>query len=140
MPHQHKHANASGRKSYPSDISDAQWAKIEPLLPHPKSNSQIGGRPRTTNIREVVNALFYLARSGCAWRMLPHDFPDWKLVHFYFDAWQNDGTWERVHDALRADVRVKAGKQPFPSAGILDAQSVQTTKKGEFVALMPARR
>ena len=128
------------RETYPSDLTDNQWAKIEPLLPEAKSNAQIGGRPRTTSLREICNALFYLARSGGAWRMLPHDLPDWKIVHFYFDAWKKDGTWEKVHDVLRADVRVKAGKQPFPSAGILDAQSVQTTKKGVFAALMRAKR
>ena len=137
MPTQHKYQQ---RQAYPSDLSDAQWAKIEPLLPKPKSNEQTGGRPRTTNIREVINAILYLNRAGCAWRMLPHDLPDWKIVHSYFDAWTRDGTWERLHDALHAAVRIKAGKQPFPSAGILDAQSVQTTKKGAFVALMPVRR
>lgn len=128
------------RPAYPSDLTDKQWMKIEALLPQPKSDSQIGGRPRTTDIREVVNACMYLARSGCAWRMLPHDLPDWKIVHHYFDAWKKDGTWERLHDALRADVRIKAGKHPFPSAGIMDAQSVQTTKKGDFVALMPVKK
>lgn len=128
------------RRSYPSDLSDAQWVKIESLLPKAKSNQETGGRPRTTNIREIINACLYLIRSGCAWRMLPHDLPDWKIVHHYFDAWQKDGTWERLHDTLHAEARVKAGKKPHPSAGILDAQSVQTTKKGEFVALMPVRR
>lgn len=137
MPAQNKHQQ---REPYPSDLTDKQWAKIERLLPPPRSNQQTGGRPRTTDIREIVNACLYLARSGCAWRMLPHDLPNWKIVHHYFDAWKKDGTWERLHDALRADVRVQAGKRPFPSAGIIDAQSVQTTKKGEFVALMRVKK
>lgn len=137
MPTQNKYQQ---RKSYPSDLSDAQWAKIELLLPKAKSNQATGGRPRTTNLREVINAMLYLVRSGCAWRMLPHDLPDWKIVHHYFDAWQKDGTWEQLHDVLHTEARLKAGKKPHPSAGILDAQSVQTTKKGEFVALMPVRR
>ena len=90
--------------------------------------------------REIIHACLYMARSGCAWRMLPHDFPKWKIVYHYFDTWKKDGTWKKVHDQLRQAVRVKAGKNPFPSAAIIDAQSVQTTKKGEFVALMPVKR
>lgn len=87
-----------------------------------------------------MNACLYQVRSGCAWRMLPHDFPQWKIVYHYFDTWKKDGTWEKVHDHLHQQVRLKAGKKKRPSAGIIDAQSVQTTKKGEFVALMPVKR
>lgn len=140
MPAPNKQSPTNQRQSYPSDVTDKQWAKIQPLLPQPKSNLLSGGRPRTTDIREIINACLYLTRSGCAWRMLPHDLPNWKIAYYYFEAWKRNGTWEYIHDALRADVRIKAGKSPFPSAGIMDAQSVQTTKKGDFVALMPVKR
>lgn len=135
-----KHKHTQGRQSYPSDLTEAQWKRIQLYLPKPKSNSQVGGRPVEVDVREIVNACLYAARSGCAWRMLPHDFPKWKLAYHYFDTWKKDGTWERVHDHLHQQVRLKAGKKRKPSAGIIDAQSVQTTKKGEFVALMPVRR
>lgn len=140
MPLQNKHQQPNGRKAYATDLTDNQWAKIEPLLPRPKSNLKKGGRPREVDLREIINACLYLNRTGCAWRMLPHDLPDWQTVRTYFDAWLKDGTWEYIHDALRAEVRVKAGKHPFPSAGILDSQSSHTTEKGGFVALMPVKR
>lgn len=132
--------NQQPRESYPTDLSDKQWSLIEPLLPKAKSNKQTGGRPPTTDLREVVNACLYQTRSGGAWRMLPHDFPHWKQVFKYFDAWKKDGTWQKLHDHLRAQVRMKAGKNTEPSAGIIDAQSVQTTKKGVFAALMRGRK
>jgi putative transposase len=134
------HNHEQKRKPYPTDLTDDQWKKIKPLLPAAKSDQKTGGRPRTAPLREIMNACIYIARAGCAWRLLPHDLPDWRLVRHYFEAWQKDGTWERLHDALRAEVRVKAGKRPFPSAGILDSQSVPTTKKGAFVALMRVKR
>lgn len=140
MPTQNKQQHTSSRKAYPSDLTDQQWEQIKPLLPLPKSTKKKGGRPRDVHLREVLNALFYLDRTGCAWRMLPHDFPEWQTVRNYFDAWLKDGTWEQIHDTLRAAVRVKAGKKPFPSVGILDSQSAQTTEKGGFVALMPVKR
>lgn len=132
--------NKQLRQPYPTDLSDRQWEKIRRLLPPPKSNRQTGGRPCTTDRREVVNACLYQVRTGAAWRMLPHDFPAWDIVFHYFDSWKKDGTWEKIHDSLRQQVRLKAGKKRKPSAGIIDAQSVQTTKKGEFVALMPVKR
>jgi transposase len=132
--------NKQGRESYPTDLTDAQWHRIQSHLPKPKSNQQIGGRPLEVDFREIVNACLYQVRSGGAWRMLPHDFPKWKIVYHYFDAWKKDGAWEKIHDKLRQAVRVKAGKRRKTSAGIIDAQSVQTTKKGEFVALMPVKR
>ena len=102
-------------------------ALIEPLLPPRKKGR---GRPRVRDRREIVNAIFYLVRSGCAWRLLPHDFPPFPTVYWYFRCWQADGTWKRVHDALLQTIRVQAGKQPEPSAAVIDSQSVKTTVKG----------
>ncbi|MCS6812209.1 MAG: IS5 family transposase [Cyanobacteria bacterium] len=110
------------RPSYDTDLSDVQWHLIEPLLPQPKP----GGRPRTTDLREVINAIFYLLRAGCAWRLLPHDFPKWSTVYTYFRAWEADGTWEALNRALREQLRVKAGRSPQPSAACIDSQSVKT--------------
>src|SRR5919204_3254262 len=111
---------------YPSDVTDEQWALIEPLLPKAKR----GGRPRTADLREVVNGIFYVNRSGCQWRMLPKDFGPWSRVYHYFRAWRRDGTWQRVHDALRAQVRQAAGHEATPSAGSIDSQSVKTAGSG----------
>src|SRR6516162_5367648 len=99
------------RKPYPSDLTDAQWAVLQPLIPPPRP----GGRPRKADIREVVNALFYHTREGGGWRALPHDFPPWKTVYNYFQWWTADGTWQKILDALRPRVRAKAGRAPTPS-------------------------
>jgi putative transposase len=120
---------SSGRSSqqgYPSDLTDRQWAILEPLIPPAKP----GGRPRSVEMREVINAIFYVDRTGCQWRALPHDFPPWSTVWTYFRTWRNDGTWERIHTALREQVRVKQGREPTPSAAIIDSQSVKTSQKG----------
>ena len=112
------------RKTYQTDLSDSEWARIEPHLPVPKAP----GRPRIHSPREVLNAIFYIVRSGCAWRLLPHDFPPWKTIHHYFRTWRIEGTWERMHAALRERVRVRRmGRDPKPSAGIVDSQSVKST-------------
>jgi putative transposase len=114
------------RKAYQSDLSDAEWSCLEPHLPIPKAT----GRPKLHSTREILNAIFYIVRGGCAWRLLPHDFPPWKTVFHYFRAWRLDGTWERMHAALRKRVRVCLKRNPQPSAGIVDSQSVKTTGVG----------
>ncbi len=124
------------RQRYPTDLTDAQWALLEPLVPRAKP----GGRPRSADVRAVVDAILYVLRNGITWRALPHDFPPWRTVYHYFRAWRLDGTWERIHDALRDEVRAAAGRQASPSAAILDSQSVKTTEKGGRAATMPARR
>lgn len=120
------------RTPYPSDLSDEQWELLQPLIPPAKS----GGRPRTVDMREVVNGIQYLVRGGCAWRMLPHDLPPWPTVHHYYRLWRKEGTLEKIHGILREQVRVAAGREKTPSATILDSQSVKTTNKGGRNAAM----
>ena len=123
--------------AYPSDLSDEQWQAISRLIPPAKP----GGRPRSVNMREVLNALFYLARTGCAWRMLPRDYPPKDTVYYYFKNFRQDGTWERVHDVIRKRVRVMHGKRRQPSAAVIDSQSVKTTeKRGVAAATTPVKR
>ena len=114
---------------YATDLTDAQWALLEPLLPPPK-RPQGAGRPRSVSLRLVINALLYLERTGCQWRLLPKEFPYWGTVRYYFDMWSQDAPWEHLNTALRERVRVAAGRYPQPSAAILDSQSVKTTEAG----------
>src|SRR5215218_9667224 len=114
------------RRAYQTDLSDAEWSYIEPHLPAFAAS----GRPRVHTLREIVDAIFYIVRSGCAWRLLPHYFPPWKTVHHYFRTWRIDGTWERMHSALLKRVRVRLKRNPQPSAAIVDSQSIKTTGVG----------
>ena len=110
------------RKSYPTDLTDEQWELLEALIPKAKT----GGRPRSTDIREVVNAILYILVAGCAWYLLPHDFPNFKTVYHYFREWRLNGIWRKIHEKLRLWVRAIENRESSPSAAILDSQSVKT--------------
>jgi putative transposase len=131
MPRRHKPprpprtATTQARAVYETDLTDAQWAILRPLLPPPG-----GGRPRTTDLREVLNAILYVLRTGCAWDLLPHDCPPPGTVYDYFSRWRRDGTIARVHEALRPLARQASERDPEPSAACLDSQSVKTTELG----------
>jgi putative transposase len=114
------------RKPYPTDLSDAEWNYIQPHLPAPKGH----GRPRIHDLREILDAVFYVLKSGCQWRLLPHDFPRWPTVYHYFRKWRIDGTWEWINRALRERLRVRLERDPQPSAGVVDSQSVKSTAVG----------
>jgi putative transposase len=113
------------RVPYPSDLSDKEWNIIKPHIPNPQTNR---GRKRVHSYREILNAIFYLLRSGCAWRMLPHEYPHWKTVYHYFRLWRILGIWEHINNVLRTQLRILSGRKPEPSAAILDSQSVKTTE------------
>ena len=113
--------------SYPNSLDDAEWLELEPLLPLAVSRR---GRPRKHSLRQILDAIFYVLRTGCAWRFLPHDLPPWKTVYHYFRLWRVTGLWQRVHTWLRERVRVQMGREAKPSAGIIDSQSVKTTGVG----------
>jgi len=114
------------RKRYPSDLTNREWVLLQPLVPGAKS----GGRPRKSDLHEVINATTYPLRTGCAWRMLPHEFPHGQTVYEYFAAWRDAGIWEGIHTALREQLRIRQSRSATPSAGIVDSQSVRSTEKG----------
>lgn len=124
------------RKAYPTDLKEAEWAILKPMLPEAKP----GGRPRRVNLHEILNAIFYRERTGCAWDMLPHDFPPAKTVYEYFNQWSKDGTWARINGVLVRQVRQAEGRDAEPSAAIIDSQSVKTTEKGGSAATTRPRK
>jgi putative transposase len=113
-------------KRYPSDLTRTQWERLRPLLPSAKP----GGRPREVDLREILNGIFYIARGGCGWRMMPKDLPIWSTCYDYFWKWRNDGTWSTINDALRTQVRHRDRRKKSPSLGIIDSQSAKTTERG----------
>ena len=110
------------RQAYDTDITDEQWEILDPLLPPPKQ----GGRPRRVDMRDIINALFYILSAGCAWRLLPHDLPPWQTVYYYFRQWNQDQTWQGINDYLREGIRLTEAREASPSAACLDSQSVKT--------------
>jgi putative transposase len=124
--HSTESATPDPTKRYASDLDDLEWQQLAPLV----AQKDGSGKKRTVNIREILNTLFYRTRTGCQWRMVPHDLSPWYHAWYYDRTWRNDGTWERINTLVRRDVRVQVGRDPEPSVGIIDSQSVETTEMG----------
>lgn len=116
--------------TYPTDLNDSEWQVIEQYLPK-ASPTGPGGRPRENTWRQILNGIFYIVRSGCAWRLMPKDLPHWKTVYHYFRLWRKAGRWQQMNERLREAVRVQAGRAPQPSAAVIDSQSVKTAEGGD---------
>lgn len=119
-------AKPAERQPYTSDLSDAEWALIEPLLPPPKST----GRPIKYPRREILNGILYVLRNGCTWRNLPHDLPPWRSVYWYFMIWRDTELFRHINDTFRTQVRIRDGREAEASAAVIDSQAVKTTEKG----------
>ena len=128
------------RQSYDSDLSDDEWNLIADLIPTIKSNTTTGGRPAKYERRELLNAMLYLCRTGCQWRLLPHDLPDWQAVYRYFVQWDSQEVFERINTRLRKNIRIDLGRNPEPSAGIIDSQSVKIPANIEFSGFDGAKK
>lgn len=125
------------RQPYPSDLSDAEWEILKPLLPKPKGF----GHPVEVDFREILNGIFYVQRTGCQWEMMPHDLPPYSTVYSYFNKWQRKGIWQQMHDQIRAQLRTKLGRDEQSTVAIADSQSVKTTeKRGKSTVSTVARR
>ena len=125
---------------YPSDLSDVQWAWLEPLLKESQGKRHAGDRSRKHEFRRVVDAMLYVVKAGCQWRQLPENFPPWKTLHEQFRSWRDSGVWERVGKALREEGRVERGKNATPTVAILDLQAAKTALKGGGEGTMRAKR
>ena len=136
MKQEKQEQSAAVRKAYPSDLRDAEWAILEPLVPAVKP----GGRPARHPRRAIVHAILYVVRGGNQWRAMPHDLPPWQTAFYSFRIWRNEGTWERIHTALRERTRRRLGRAATPSAAILDSQSVKTSQRGARAATTPTNR
>ena len=118
------------RRTYSTDLTDTQWALLEPFFPAVDRPDKRNGRPRKYPYREILNGIFYVVRSGCAWSLMPHDLPPWDTCYHYFSKWSKSGLLVELHTALREKTRTSQGRQPTPSAAVIDSQSVKTTQKG----------